>query len=100
MNLREHMRRHLNLRPYKCPYCTIIGFFRKRMLKDHITKAHPQRPMPEELMTPEPYGSHGGDDEGQDYDEEFFEDELEEAEEFTPDDDHTQVFKNIEKATR
>jgi uncharacterized Zn-finger protein len=49
MNLREHMRRHTGDRPYKCPYCLIIGFFRKKMLRDHIVKAHPTKQLPGEL---------------------------------------------------
>jgi hypothetical protein len=56
------------------------------MLKDHITKAHPQRAMPDELMGPEPSTSYNNPDshdsiELNDDEEEMDLEDLEEAEE-------------------
>lgn len=52
------------------------------MLKEHIVKAHPQRPMPEELMAPEPSTSYAADDSNlHDHEDEDLDDLDEENEE-------------------
>lgn len=35
-----HIRRHLNIKPHKCPYCVESSFYSSNLLKRHISKSH------------------------------------------------------------